>query len=170
MQTSDYVPLPLDYGMGSGSVAQWMNQKIEEDAADMIFYSPNGKALPFWGKPPPYHAPGEDYLEVLPFDLGSSGPNYAQWVQKHIDEDRYRGGWFYSPNFKQYPKQWGEPPAPYPPRSYADDDAGAQWLPFQTGKGPCILARWILEGYNKFPRRPEAGVWQDVDGNIMHHR
>ena len=33
MQTRDYRPLPGDYGMGSGTLARWIQENLDKDAA-----------------------------------------------------------------------------------------------------------------------------------------
>merc|ERR1711971_855083 len=81
VQTMDYGPLPGGYGMGSGRLADWIEQHMEDDRrSGEVHYPPN------FGPPPSKQT--KDSVD-LPFGYGQGSSTIAQWLLE--SEERLNG-------------------------------------------------------------------------------
>ena len=90
LQTKDLRLLPGGYGSGSGTLANWIQQNLDKDAAKekpapVAHKAPNGKAFPaHWGEPPRIQTRD---LRPLPGGYGEGSGTLAAWIQQNLDKD-----------------------------------------------------------------------------------
>lgn len=96
-QTEDLRPLPGGYGKGSGTLARWIKQNLDKDAAaaakpgplpvpeEPAEKPPKKKGFPrHWGEQPMIQT--RDYRK-LPGGYGFGSGTLAKWIQKNLDAD-----------------------------------------------------------------------------------
>merc|ERR1712032_1200284 len=88
-QTRDYVTSPGGYGMGSSTLATWIQGKLDADAARGIDAAAKGSKYPsHWGGPPLRQT--RDYV-TLPGGYGMGSSTLASLIQSKLDADAARG-------------------------------------------------------------------------------
>jgi len=142
MQTRDFRPWPQDFGQGSGTVAQWIQEHIDEDAA--MSGSPKnmipGQTTPFpssWGEPPKMQT--KDMCE-WPAGYGSGSGTIAKWIERNLKKESAPRGSadnMIPGQVKPFPAEWGEPP-----RMQTRDMR--MWRG-GYGQGSGTIATWIQE-------------------------
>ena len=111
LQTKDLRLLPGGYGSGSGTLANWIQQNLDKDAAKekpapIVHKAPNGKPFPaHWGEPPRIQTRD---LRPLPGGYGSGSGTLANWIQQNLDKDAK------DPSRGKAPPQPVPSPAPNP--------------------------------------------------------
>ena len=152
LQTRDLRVLPGGYGRGSGTLARWIQQNLEKDAAKVdgkpqntkIYRSPSGKAYPaHWGAPPLIQTKD---LRVLPGDYGRGSGTLARWISENLARDAKK------------------PNKPNPPAGDATD-GGNEPPQIQLGlanNGGTITAKLGSELKIKLPGNPTTGfTWNN---------
>merc|ERR1719316_514346 len=92
-QTRDLVKLPGNYGMGSGTLARWIREKMAEDEKLAKEAEAKGKAAgssrfpEHWGEPP--RAQTKDLVK-LPGNYGMGSGTLARWIREKMAEDNSR--------------------------------------------------------------------------------
>ena len=84
-QTRDLKPFPGGYGRGSGTLARWIQENLDKDAAkggnkptSKIYKAPNGKPFPArWGAPPRLQT--QDF-GPLPGGYGMGSSTLGNWI------------------------------------------------------------------------------------------
>jgi hypothetical protein len=105
-----------------------------EDSGDEIHYAPNGQPYPEqWGEPP---AAQTMDIVYLPLGFGQGSSSLARWISVNVAKDG-QNGIYYSPDGKEYPREWGEPPTA--------QTMDLVPLPGGYGQGSSTLADWIQQ-------------------------
>ena len=85
MQTRDLTELPGGFGMGSSTLANWIQKNLDADNLNSAG-SGTQKAYPeHWGEPPQWQT--MDFRE-LPGGFGMGSSTLANWIQKNLDADK----------------------------------------------------------------------------------
>ena len=95
-QTRDLKPFPGGYGRGSGTLARWIQENLEKDAAkggnkptSKIYKAPNGKPFPArWGAPPRLQT--SDF-GPLPGGYGMGSSTLGNWIKNSMAKDAKAG-------------------------------------------------------------------------------
>jgi len=97
LQTRDLRLLPGGYGRGSGTLARWIQQNLDNDAKKNkpgikprpVKPVAGRKAYPkHWGAPPRLQTKD---LRLLPGGFGHGSSTLAKWIQKNLDNDAKNG-------------------------------------------------------------------------------
>eukprot|EP00355_Strombidium_rassoulzadegani_P005533 CAMPEP_0168618902 /NCGR_PEP_ID=MMETSP0449_2-20121227/6317_1 /TAXON_ID=1082188 /ORGANISM="Strombidium rassoulzadegani, Strain ras09" /LENGTH=143 /DNA_ID=CAMNT_0008659803 /DNA_START=265 /DNA_END=696 /DNA_ORIENTATION=- len=85
MQTMDYRTLPGGYGMGSSTLAGWIQANLDKDAASLLDLASLKSRFPeHWGQPPMMQTRD---LRTLPGGYGKGSSTLARWIQANLDKD-----------------------------------------------------------------------------------